>query len=78
MTTRIKGKIVRLTECEVFEQGKLRGIVVELMPRAIGFRLAGTRTTYTLGVEGLYHKAVRATVEDAAKQKGKRRKGGRA
>lgn len=81
MTARIRKPVKRVTDVLVHEAGRDRAIVVELNPTFISFRLAGTRTAYTLGVEGLYYKAVLATVEADQREKRKlkkaRRKGGR-
>lgn len=81
MTTVLKKTLKRVSAASIHEAGRTRAIVLEIGPREIGFKLAGTRKVFTLGIEGLYHLAVRRAVEAEAREKAKlkraRRRGGR-
>jgi len=56
--------IKRKSGVDVFEAGKLREIVVSLLPTGeVGFRLEGTRDTFTLPIAAGYQIAVKAHVK---------------
>lgn len=60
------------------EAGKMREIVVSVLPDGtLGFRLLGTRDTYTLPILAGYHIAVKAHVRDVERlaKKIKKREG---
>ena len=65
--TPINRRLQRLSSASVHSQGKSRPVVVELCPDGVGkpgagfvgFRLAGTRTTYYLPIDHCYREAIR-------------------
>lgn len=73
--TKVKKKLCRETHGGVFSQGKIRPVIVSLEPpNVIGFRLKGTHRTYYLTAEGLYIKAVQATLAAEKREKAKKKK----
>jgi hypothetical protein len=64
VTTKLKRSLVRETSATIFEQGENRPVIVTLYPHGVvGLRLKGTRRTYTLDVQSLYVRAVKAAVD---------------
>jgi hypothetical protein len=58
--TRVKKEWKRVTDGKVFERGKMREVIVVLMPQGvIGFRLMGTRRTYFATTDKLYWWAIK-------------------
>ena len=70
--TDLTKKVVRKSAGRVFSAGQNRRVLVVLVPPAVvGFRLEGTRQTYTLDAEACYAIAVQQhvnAVEKRAKQ----------
>lgn len=69
----ITRSLKRLTTASIHSCGKRRAVVVSLAPATaslVGFRLAGTRTTYYLPVDWCFREAVRA---DLARKRAERK-----
>jgi len=76
--TKVKKAVYRETAGGIFSQGKKRPVIVSLEPpNVIGFRLKGTRRTYTLTAEGCFMQALKAHLAAEKKEKTKKKRKGR-
>ena len=72
--TRVKKKWSRETDSAVFEKGKNRQVIVTLEPGGvIGFRLKGTRKTYSLTTGRCHMMALKASILQEKREKSKRK-----
>ena len=63
MTRASKKGITRQTDAAVYETGKMRPIMVTVMPKTIVFRAKGMGNRYELGIERLFMLAVMSSVD---------------
>lgn len=75
--TIIRKPVKRETRMPVFERG-MRNVIVSIEPPGlVGFRLKGTRTTYTLPADKLWWHAMRCELAMRKREKAKAKKGKR-
>ncbi len=68
--TKTSKPVSRETVATKFERSQRRPIIVTIYPFGeIGFRLKGTRTTYSLSIEGCYDLAVKTALKVQAKER---------
>lgn len=72
--TIIRKTVKRETRMPVFERGERNVIVSIEPPGVVGFRLKGTRTTYTLPADRLWWIAMQADMAMKKREKAKARK----
>lgn len=71
--TSVTRRVQRISPAAVYSQGRLRSVIICVEPPGdlVGFRLKGTRRTWTLPVDWCFREAVRATL---AREKIERKK----
>lgn len=74
--THVTRKVQRISPAAVYSQGRLRSVIICVEPPGdlVGFRLKGTRRTWTLPVSWCYLEACRATLAREKAEKRKARK----
>lgn len=76
--TELLKPVRRLSQASKFSRGKMRRIVVTLLPNGLGLRLAKERKTFSLPYTELYGLAVRVTQAAERDRKKAERKARRA
>ncbi len=72
--TKVRRKWTRETDSLIFERGASRNVIITLEPAGlVGFRLKGTRKTYSLTADKCYMMALKASIMHERKEKSKRK-----